>query len=176
MDNQNNQKQYDLSDQAPQVQTPMKWFKFLIYFSLFAGALLNVSTGFRYLSGAVYDQKDVVYEVFDKIKTYDTVMAIAIFVGAAISIYARFVLASYSSKSKYVIMIPYLYSGVVSLVYKVFMSSYMKEVAMEAGVYEQLKQNIDPVFTSGIFSIIVGVALAAVNYIYFNERSHIFVN
>lgn len=36
------------------VQHPMKWFKFLIYFALFAGAVINLVYGFNWISGDIY--------------------------------------------------------------------------------------------------------------------------
>lgn len=38
-------------------QMPMKWYNFLIYFALFAGAVLNVLTGIFMLTGAQYNMQ-----------------------------------------------------------------------------------------------------------------------
>lgn len=38
----------------PVVEYKMGWYKFLIYFSLFFGAFVNLARGFGYLTGSVY--------------------------------------------------------------------------------------------------------------------------
>ena len=35
----------------------MKWFKFLIYFSLFAGAAINISNGINLITGFIYSMQ-----------------------------------------------------------------------------------------------------------------------
>ena len=52
----------------------MKWYKFLIYFSLWAGALLNIGNGLMALQGMQYETgsevtAELVYAMFDGLKT-----------------------------------------------------------------------------------------------------------
>ena len=75
----------------------MRWFKFLIYFSLFAGALLNLGNAVIYLTGSGYDGKaDLVWAFFDGLKGLDTFMGIACILIAIFQVFTRFKLSSFS--------------------------------------------------------------------------------
>ena len=53
---------------------PMKWFKFLIYFSLFAGAALNLINGITTILGTQYgEHAELVYATFGSLRTFDIV-------------------------------------------------------------------------------------------------------
>ena len=63
---------------------PMKWHKFLIYFSLWFGALANVVSGLRYITGTVYGaDSERVYSVFPSMKSIDLVMGVILICMAA---------------------------------------------------------------------------------------------
>ena len=62
----------------------MKWYKFLIYFSLFASAVLNAISAIMYFKGASYgDSADLVYDAFPGLQAIDVVCGMA-FIGLAI--------------------------------------------------------------------------------------------
>ena len=93
---------------------PMKWFKFLIYFGLFAGAVLNAISGIQMLTGAQYDgYEDLVYAVFDGLKTVDVLAGLALLALAALGIYTRMRLAGYYKNGPQ--MLTYVYAGGVAI-------------------------------------------------------------
>ena len=58
--------------QAAPAALGMGWFKFLIYFALFAGAVLNALTAISMLTGSMYgESKDLVYLFYKDLKTVD---------------------------------------------------------------------------------------------------------
>ena len=71
--------QYPMNNQyVPGNQYPMKWYKFLIYFALFAGAVLNAISGIQMLTGAHYGGvADYVYAIFDGLQIVDVLMGLA---------------------------------------------------------------------------------------------------
>ena len=68
---QNYQQPYQQPYQQSGIQNtlPMNWHKFLVYFGLWAGAVLNLINGFLLLTGSHYgDEKELVYYFFPKLK------------------------------------------------------------------------------------------------------------
>ena len=78
---------------------PMKWHKFLIYFALWLGAVMNVISGFSLLTGSVYEAQGVsatqVYRAYEGLKGVDMLMGAATIALAVLLIVARFALAGY---------------------------------------------------------------------------------
>lgn len=51
---------------------PMKWFKFLIYFALWFGGILNVLNGIRMMTGRQYGGlEELVYELYGSLQIAD---------------------------------------------------------------------------------------------------------
>lgn len=77
-------------------EMPMKWFKFVIYFQLFAGALIGAVNAARYLTGSIYgtDAKSV-YLVFPALGTADKMYGVIVLLLAAMAIFVRMQLAKY---------------------------------------------------------------------------------
>ena len=77
----------------------MKWHKFLIYFALWLGAVMNVISGFSLLTGSVYEAQGVsatqVYRAYEGLKGVDMLMGAATIALAVLLIVARFALAGY---------------------------------------------------------------------------------
>lgn len=145
---------------------PMGWFKFLIYFSLFASAVLNVLNGFQMLTGSHYGgEKDLVYQVFDGLQMVDFVIGIASLAIAAFAVYTRMRLAGYHRNGPMLLSWLYIASAVVG-------------VAYIAGLYvvvpEIVTESLD--LTSTISSTVVSIAMVFVNRQYFKKRAHLFVN
>ena len=43
---------------------PMNYYKFLIYFALFVGAVINAFNGYQYLTGEIYDGRATLLYAF----------------------------------------------------------------------------------------------------------------
>ena len=153
---------------------PMKWWKFLIYFSLFAGALLTLSTGIQYLSGRIYlsqglTQNDIelFYSLYPPHKTLDTIYGIICFGLAAFAIIARFRLDKYHRTGPMCIYILPSASLFFSSVYTIL--SYKL-------VYVDISQFLPQIYGQIIGQLIVVVIYVWLNYVYFRKRRALFTN
>ncbi len=158
----------DYATGTPTEQFKMKWYKWLIYFVLFAGALLNFVNGFNYITGGIYftqsDGKVTAEEVYsllgEGLKTVDVAFGIALIAIAAFGIYTRFRLAKFKANGPMCLYILYGAGLVASLVYNIAAASF-----------------VEGSFTSDIVTSIVGPAIVIwVNYVYFNKRKSLFIN
>ena len=144
----------------------MKWFKFLIYFGLFAGAVMSALNGYLLLTGGHYQgQAELVYRYFGDLKTLDLFIGLASLVSAGVLVYARFQLSGFRKNGPVALMITYGLSAAVNLIYVIGANSILSDAA---GV------SLD--MSSTIASVITSVAMIFVNKAYFDKRSHLFVN
>lgn len=151
----------------PQNELPMKWFKFLIFFSLFASAVLNTISGIIALTGAQYEQeykgaKELVYAYFEGLQTVDMIYGVALIAIAAFAIYVRVRLAGYYANGPKLLNVLYLANAGFGLFYI---------IALQSIVGSDV--NLD--MTSAITSIITSVVMVGVNTVYFKKRAHLFV-
>ena len=144
---------------------PMKWFKFLIYFGLFLGALVSLSTAIDFFTGSVYDgNADLVYSAFGDLKTLDMLTAVLSLVMAGVAIYARFRLAGYYKNGPMMLVVTYAGGMVITLVYII-------------GIYAILPSYIlESMDTSSYISAMaMSLAMIAANWKYFKKREYLFV-
>ena len=141
---------------------PMNWYKFLIYVALFLGAIANVFTGFQMLTGGHYEgMSSWVYLYYPSLKTLDMVIGIASIGLAVFAIVVRQKLANYQSDGPKMLMILYVGSVLISVIYLI----------MVMGI---VGGDIDS--STMIPSLAVSVVMIIVNKIYFDKRQHLFVN
>ncbi len=167
--------QSDQQHQAPrQPYTPLEqkpdlkmgWYKFLIYFSLFAGAVLNVLDAISLLTGGIYDgAAELVYAVFSSLKGLDTFIGIATLGLAGMCIYTRFRLSGFYKNGPMMLNITYIASLAVNLIYIIGLSSIVPDIISDASTV-----------SSQVSSTITSVMMIFVNTAYFKKRSHLFVN
>ena len=151
-----------------QPELPMGWFKFIINFSLFAAAVLNVLNAVTYLAGTQYEgEAEFVWAFFPDLKSLDIFMGIAVLVLAAYAIITRFQLAKFRKIGPpLLILMPFL-TIVIQVIYAAGVVSVFSDLmpAHEAIDFVRLGSNI-----AG------NLVLEIVNIIYFNKRKHLFVN
>ena len=151
----------------PTADTPMKWHKFLIYFSLWASAVMNVLNSFVMFTGAHYggeNEARMVYNFFDGLKSVDIIMGV-LFIGIAIfAIVTRFSLAKYQSKGPKQLLAVYGLNAVLTVAYPLLASAV---TGME------LSELMD---SSTISSIVSSVVMILINKTYYDKRAHLFVN
>lgn len=145
----------------------MSWFKFLIYFALFAGAVLNAATAVKILTGSHYGSKEsaeLVYMVFPDMKSLDLCVGISMIALVALALITRFRLSGYHKNGPVLLCITYAGSAIINLVYAMAASSIVSP--------EILSESLSDVVTS----IITSVVMIIVNIVYFGKRKHLFVN
>ena len=145
---------------------PMKWYKFLIYFSLFASAVLNSLTGIVTICGSHYGESaDLVYRMFPELKTADIFVGIAGICLAIFAIYTRSRLANFCQNGPKLVLWHYALNTIVSVAYIVCVCTILPEGSMKY---------LD--FTSSYISVATSVIMILANNTYFSKRANLFVN
>lgn len=153
--------------EAPAPELGMGWYKFLIWFALFAGALLNLVRGIQMMSGDQYDgYADQVYRVFDGLKGLDMVAGVALITLAVIAIVARFSLAAYKKNGPKLLILLYAFNAGIQIIYTLAAKSIISAATASVSL------DTSSAFSSAAFAL----AMAAINYSYFKKREHLFVN
>ena len=163
------QPQYNM--QNPLMPQPsMKWFKFLIYFSLFFGAVINLAFGVNYITGNIYFVQsngdvtaEMVYDFFgSEVQTLDIIYGVLCIAMAAFGIYTRFMLAKYKAIGPKCLYISYAAGAAISLFYAIALVAVTGE---------------SEVLSSSVFaSLAVSIGFLFANKSYFDKRKHMFVN
>jgi len=150
---------------APEV-LGMGWYKFLIYFSMFAGAILNLYNAYQLISGEIYQlQADYVYRIFDGLKEFDVVIGI-LFIGlAALGIYTRFRLANFRKNGPLMITVSYIVLITLQLIYVIGLTIIIPSEQFDSTVYG-----------STLINIVTSIVMIIINAVYFKKRKHLFVN
>ena len=148
-----------------QVNNPgigMGWFKFVIYFQLFANAFVNIINGVAYLTGRLYlGKKDLVYAFYPSLRIFDVCLGIGYLLIAGYAIYTRMMLAKYKKTGPlnlYICMGLNILMGVLSYA----VASAFAGTGMMAEAVTR--------------SMIPSIALLVWDVTYFNKRKHLFVN
>ena len=109
---------------AGTAEPSMKWYKFLIYFALFAGALLNVGNAFTVFTGAHYDgSAKYVYAMFGGLQAVDIIYGVVLIGLAVAAIYVRQQLAHFKKSAPKMFLVLYGANAVVGILYLAACSS-----------------------------------------------------
>ncbi|MBE6626824.1 MAG: zinc ribbon domain-containing protein [Ruminococcaceae bacterium] len=165
-----NQYQYTQPVQPVQPALGMKWFKFVIYFSLWAGAILNIGYAIMAFTGAHYETEyegaaELVYAMFEELKTIDLLYGLAMIALAVYMIVARFRLAGYYKNGPAMFISTYAIALLISVVYYVAVLTVVPEVA-----------DADNVVSNLVGNAIGNGLMILLNSIYFKKRKHMFIN
>lgn len=154
--------------QAAKVR-PMRWYKFLIYFALFAGALINLVGAILSFTGGMYfGYSEDIYEAFPFLKTSDIVMGVALVALSVLCIWTRFALAKFKRYAPTLIDLIYS-TNIAMTIYMYIIMLYMEWKAL--GGFE-----ITTTFIELIFCSIFEFAIQIANMVYFNKRKDLFCN
>lgn len=149
-------------------EKPMGWFKFMIYFALFAGALLNLVTAIQMLTGAQYgDSKDLVYGFFPSLKTIDVIMGIVLLGLVAFIILVRFRLAGFKKDGPKLLAVMYAAVLAFNILYIILVASVLSDFG--AGIGDLLTPSV-------VVSLLGSAVMLIVNKIYFDKRKELFIN
>lgn len=145
-------------------QKPMNWFKFLIYFSLWAGGIINIISGFSTMFGLHYAEfAEATYRFFPGQRTVDILYGIVCILMGIYAIVTRFQLARFRKNA------PAILYGMYAL-YIVFPCMYL--FATAAVTLIPLMQLID----AEMIGQLIGTAvMIVVNVIYFGKRRDMFI-
>lgn len=146
----------------------MAWYKFLIYFSLFAGAVLNIIYGIAYIFGGIYLVESngqvsaaQVYAYYGpELQVVDILYGVLALAIAVLCFVVRHKLAKYKPDSLTFVKILYSLSAVVPFLYSILATSITG-------------QNL-PV--QAVTSMGISFAFLFVNITYFKKRAHLFID
>ena len=150
------------ADVAAAPQRGMKWFKFIIYFQLWASMLVNLVTAGKYFTGAYYEgNAEMVYRFFPALQPLDIVMGVVCLALAVYAVVVQRALAKFRAKGPMMYYLMYIVNTAVTVLYLIIGSIIIGQSAFTAEV-------------AG--SIIGSIVMLFVNIPYFNNRKHLFVN
>lgn len=138
----------------------MKWFKFLIYFVLFADAAMKAFNGISNLTGGI--SRGEMYADYSILKPIDIIFGIFSFVLAACCIFTRFQLAEFKKNS-------YKMFYVLQIIQILSVYAYEAAYLIVAGINMSTVKDI-------VISISVTAVYIILNAIYFDRRRHLFIN
>ena len=143
-------------------QRGMKWFKFIIYFQLWASMLVYLVTAGKYFTGAYYEgNAEMVYRFFPALQPLDIVMGVVCLALAVYAVVVQRALAKFRAKGPMMYYLMYIVNTAVTVLYLLIASIIIGQSAFTAEV-------------AG--SIIGSIVMLFVNIPYFNNRKHLFVN
>lgn len=160
------------SPESPAAEYPMKWFKFLIYFQLFANAVIMLFTAISSIFGLQYDgDAELIYYIAPGLKVVDVIYGIVCLALMAGAIVVRQKLAHYR-KNAPVLYIGFVTAGsVIGLIYT-FAAMAVTGVISPSALGESLV-----LISAAVLGTLIGVGIfIPLNYIYFKKRKELFIN
>ncbi len=169
-----------LTDQAPQqpntapnspltptYELPMKWFKFLIWFSLWASAITNAVNAVQIFTGSIYGSElkaKLMYAVYGGLKTVDLLVGVASIAMAILAVYTRFRLSGFHKNGPKMVSVMYGANAVIQLLYVAGISTIMPSAIT------------DDIVTNVVLTVATSFLMVVLNHTYFKKREHLFVN
>lgn len=145
----------------PLTQPKMKWFKFLIYFGLWIGALIYLSRAGIALTGADYYDAVLLYELFPALRLLDILYGVLLLGCAAFTVYTRYALARFRRNGPTCLFVLYCAGTILTCLYSAAACTIQGYAVTEMGLGQTL--------LSGAIALLIHVA-------YFRKRQHLFVN
>ncbi len=149
----------------------MKWYHFLIYFALWAGAILNSISGFVYLSGYLYGEyADIVYDMFPSLYLLDQIAGVCFIALGVFALYVRRALRKFKAAAPSLLTALYVTNIICSVLYPILIAW-----ILDIEFAKLLEGNANMPSTL-LPSIITSFILTIANYIYFKKREDLFIN
>ena len=151
---------------------PMKWHKFLIYFSLWAGMLVSVYKVFMVMTGERYggeNYKNMFYRVFPSLQTIDMIFIVLVAATAVLQFLTWMNLSKFRKNGPVLLTASYAGAIVSSLFYLMGTSSVLSGAGYD--VSSIMGSDGMSQYTS---SIVASLAMIVINTIYYKKRAHLF--
>lgn len=150
-------------EEEKEKELPMKWFKYLIYFSLIVGSIGNFLLAILLLTGRYYSaDSQTLYETYNGLKAFDMVYAVTLIALAVCSLVVRQRLAGYYRNGPVLLNVFYVASSLLDVVHTIGLTA--------------ITANSEMLDVASLIGGIVGaVAMVFINNAYFRRRSHLFV-
>lgn len=140
----------------------MKWYKFLIYFALWAGAIVNLIDSLQFFTGSILgDDVEILYAYYPLLKVLNLAFALILVTYAVFAIYTRYRLAQFRQNGPACLYALYIAQFVFALLVQVVTSLILGEWL----------EGYSFVANFLVFGLILGL-----NMKYFRKRKHLFVN
>lgn len=151
----------------PVQEQGMKWHKFLVYFSLWAGAVFTFISGIQYMTGAQYKaDRDLVYQVIPGMKAPDILYGLFCIAAAILAICTAVSLLKFKAVGPRLLTLTYVVGTAGSLIY----------VIAAVSVLSKYNADLSSIYASASTSLVVSIVMIIVNSIYYKKRAHLFVN
>ena len=140
----------------------MKWYKFLIYFALWAGAIVNLIDSLQFFTGSILgDDVEILYAYYPLLKVLNLAFALILVTYAVFAIYTRYRLAQFRQNGPACLHALYLVQLAMVLIYWLAGSLILGEWLDLA---------------SGFSDLISSIVILCINIVYFRKRKYLFVN
>ena len=151
-------------------QLPMKWHKFLVYFALWAAAILHLFNGIMAITGKQYEAQGVraslIYSFFPSLKTGDVIYGVLLIGLAAVTVITALKLLKFKKGAPMWLKMLYLLGLIASLFYVIIVTSALKKYHADTSEF----------VGNAVISAIISVAMIAINHVYYGKREAMFIN
>lgn len=151
--------------QIPTYETPMKWFKFVIYVQLFVAFVVNAFMGVINIMGG---QSKYVYSNVPSMKTLDGIYGVILIALAVYAIVVRFRLSKFRANGPRLYYAYLIAEYVLPIVYTVATIVIIKN--------SPVVQYFQPNYISVLSNLIMGIIMLTANFLYFSKRDYLFIN
>lgn len=155
-----------------QMELPMNWYKFVIYFLFFANAVINVIGAIGYFSGSTTSalaegmvSANWIYAMYPALRGLMYFMGIVALASAVLAIVGRQWMAHFDKRGIIALAVLYIIGIVSNVIYMVGLMTIIQVGIGDLGV---------TAISSMIGSIVGGVVALVLNMIYFKKRAHLF--
>ena len=155
---------------------PLKWHKFMIYFSLWAGAVLALINSVSFFTGSVYGEYGRgVYQLFPLMQWIDIAYALALIAVAVYSIYTRFQLAGFRKDAPRKLLSLYAAGFIMNLAYVLCSAVIMTKRLIDLG-YPDAAEKVWYFVGRSFWDLLPIVIMLLINKKYYGKRKELFVN
>ncbi|MBR5941937.1 MAG: hypothetical protein IKZ81_01160, partial [Clostridia bacterium] len=146
---------------------PMKWHKFLTYFLIWAGAVLNLVNGVQVIKGDHYGGvADRVYSLFSAMRATDIIFGVVVLLIAALQFFTAIKLLGLRRGAPKLLIISYVSSLIASAAYV----GAAMIIVNKPGIADEL---LSPAV---IASLAISIIMICANAVYYKKRESLFVN
>lgn len=148
---------------VPTTQQGMMWYKFVIYFQLFAAMIMSLGNGIVYFTGAHYQgNASLIYLYYGNgLHTLDIFMGITQFALIPLLFYVRQQLKNFKRSAPMIYVVTLTIELGIALIYAIAAGAIIGSNLMSSTIS---------------ITVIANLVMAIVNFIYFKKREHLFVN